>query len=93
MAIVISLKGDHQGSIVLTHNSVFYSRTKNIDIYHHYLRDELGVKRIKLSYVSIEKMIADDLIKSLTYGKFYSFIEEMRMTQEDHFSFATNRKL
>lgn len=35
--IVIPLKGDNQGSIALAHNLVFHSRTKHIDIQHHYM--------------------------------------------------------
>ena len=78
--IVIPLKGDNRGSIVLAHNPVFHSRTKHIDIQHHYIRDEVGAKRIELSYVSTEEMIADGLTKALTHVKFHNFIEQMRMT-------------
>ena len=74
------LKGDNQESIVLAYNAVFYSRTKYIDIQHHYIHDEGGAKRIELSYVPIEKRMADDLTKLLTHVKCYSFIEQMRMT-------------
>ena len=48
-SIVIPLKGDNQGSIALAHNPVFHSRTKHIDIQHHYIRDEVASKRIELS--------------------------------------------
>ncbi len=78
--IVIPLKGDNQGSIVLAHNPVFHSRTKHIDIQHHYIRDEVGAKRIELSYVPTEEMIADGLTMALTHVKFHNFIEQMRMT-------------
>ena len=43
--IVIPLKGDNQGSIALAHNPVFYSRTKHIDIQHHYIRDEVASQK------------------------------------------------
>lgn len=64
--IVIPLKSDNQGSIALAHNPVFHSRTKHIDIQHHYIRDEVGARRIKLSYVPTDQMIADGLTKVLT---------------------------
>lgn len=44
--VFIPLKGDNQGSIALAHNPVFHSRTKHIDIQHHYIRDEVASKRI-----------------------------------------------
>ena len=78
--IVIPLKGDNQGSIALAHNPVFHSRTKHIDIQHHYIRDEVASQRIQLSYVPTEEMIADGLTKALTHVKFHRFIEQMGMT-------------
>lgn len=68
--IVIPLKGDNQGSIALAHNPVFHSRTKHIDIQHHYIRDEVASKRIELSYVPTEQMIADGLTKALPTSSF-----------------------
>ena len=78
--IVIPLKGDNQGSIALAHNPVFHSRTKHIDIQHHYIRDEVASQRIQLSYVPTEEMIADGLTKALTHVKFHRFVEQMNMT-------------
>lgn len=79
-SMIIPLKGDNQGSIALAHNLVFHSRTKHIDIQHHYIRDEVASKRIELSYVPMNEMIADGLTKALTHVKFHGFVEPMRMT-------------
>lgn len=78
--IVIPLKGDNQGLIAMAHNPVFHSKTKHTDIQHHYIRDEVGTKRIELSYIPTDEMIANGLTKALTNVKFYNFIEQMRMT-------------
>ncbi len=78
--IVIPLKSDDQRSIALAHNPIFHSRTKHIDIQHHYIRDEVALKRIELSYVLTYQMIADSLTKALTHVKFHLFIEQMKMT-------------
>ena len=77
--IVISLKGDNQGSIALAYNPVFYSRTKHINIQHDYICDEVTSKRIDLSYIPTDQMIADGLTKALTHVKFHDFIEQMGM--------------
>lgn len=77
--IVISLKGDNQGSIALAHNPVFHSRNKHINIQHHYIHDEVAAQRIELSYIPTNEMIADGLTKALTHVKFHRFIEQMNM--------------
>lgn len=71
----ISLKKDNQGSNSLAHNPVFYARIKQINIQHNYICDKVAAKRIKLSYVPTEEMIADILTKPLTHIKFYRFIQ------------------
>lgn len=73
-SITIPLKGDNQGSIASAHNPVFHTRTKHIDIQHHYIRDEVAAQRIELSYVPTSEMIADGLTKALTHVKFHGFI-------------------
>lgn len=80
MPIVIPLKSDNQGSIALAHNPVFYFRTKHIDIQYHYIYNEIRTKRIELSYIPTDEIIANGLIKALTNVKFYNFIEQMKMT-------------
>lgn len=73
--IVIPLKRDNQGSIALAHNPVFYSKTKHINIQHHYIRNEVAAQRIQLSYIPTDEMIANGLTKALTHVKFHCFIE------------------
>lgn len=70
----ISLKNDNQSFIALAHNSVFYSKTKHINIQHHYIWDDVSSGRIKLIYVPNAKMIADNLTKLLTHAKFHGFL-------------------
>ena len=77
--IVIPLKGDNQSSIALAYNPVFHSRTKHIDIQHHYICDEVAAQRIQLSYIPTNEMIADGLTKALTHVKFHCFIEQINM--------------
>ena len=76
----VSFKGDNQGFFALAHNPVFHTSTKHIDIQYHYIWEEVEVKKIELTYVPISKMIANGLTKTLTYAKFYIFIEQMQIT-------------
>lgn len=44
--IVISLKEDNQDSIALAYNLVFHSKTKHIDIQHHYIYNKVATQKI-----------------------------------------------
>lgn len=75
----IILRGDNQSAIALANNPVLHQRTKHIDIQHHYIREEVDAKRIKLSYVPTAKMVADSLTKPLLSVKFNTFIKQLGM--------------
>ena len=73
----IELRGDNQGSIAL--NPVLHSRSKHIDIQHHYIRDEVTSGRINLTYISSEEMVADGLTKPLSNAKLQRFLRLLSM--------------
>lgn len=75
----ITIKGDNQSSISLAKNPVLHTRTKHIDIQHHYIRDEVTSGRINLVYTPTEEMLADGLTKPLSHVKFLNFIKQLRM--------------
>ena len=77
--VPITLKGDNQSSIALSNNPILHTRTKHIDIQHHYIRDEVTSGRINLVYTPTELMLADGLTKPLSSVKFLNFIREMHM--------------
>ena len=63
------LFNDNQGAGKLAENPIFHSRSKHIDIRHHFIRDVLATQPLKLSYLPTEKMIADVLTKPLMASK------------------------
>lgn len=76
----IILKGDHQSAIALANNPLCCNqRTKHIDIQHHYIRDEVDVERIELSYVPTAEMVANGLTKPLLSVKFNTFVKQLGM--------------
>jgi hypothetical protein len=55
----IPLLCDNESAIKLANNPVQHSRTKHIDIRHHFLRDHEAKGDISLRYVSTERQLAD----------------------------------
>ena len=64
---------DNQSCIKLARNPMFHTRSKHIDIRHHFIRETIENKSIDLTYCSTENMIADILTKPLARQKFEKF--------------------
>ncbi|GKB08286.1 hypothetical protein Tco_0836570 [Tanacetum coccineum] len=56
---------DNKGAIDLSKNPVLHSRTKHIEIRHHFLRDNVQKGNISIEKVASEDNIADILTKPL----------------------------
>ncbi|GKC66925.1 retrovirus-related pol polyprotein from transposon TNT 1-94 [Tanacetum coccineum] len=56
---------DNKGEIDLSKNPVLHSRTKHIEIHHHFLRDNLQKGNITIEKVTSKDKIADILTKPL----------------------------
>ena len=63
----IEIYGDNLGAQKLAKNNIFHSRTKHIDVRHHFLREKVSDEVILLKYLKTEEMPADALTK--TVGK------------------------
>ncbi|KAJ0391775.1 hypothetical protein P43SY_011182 [Pythium insidiosum] len=61
---------DNQSAIALAHNQGYHARTKHADIRHHYIRESINNKIIKLDYVETERQLADLLTKALATKRF-----------------------
>ncbi|KAI5063272.1 hypothetical protein GOP47_0021819 [Adiantum capillus-veneris] len=68
---------DSQSAIALAKNPVFHSKSKNIEVKYHVLRDILASKRIELVKVHTDENPMDALTKSLTSERFAHCIEMM----------------
>ncbi|GKE65855.1 hypothetical protein Tco_1520016 [Tanacetum coccineum] len=56
---------DNKGAIDLSRNPVQHSRTKHIEIHHHFLRDNVQKGNISIKKVASKDNIADILTKTL----------------------------
>ena len=67
---VISIQCDNTSAINLSKNPVLHSRSKHIDIRHHFLRDHVKKGDIKMTHIETEYNIADILTKPLNSERF-----------------------
>ena len=68
---------DNQGACQLIKNPVFHSRTKHIDIRHHFIREAYEENKIEPKYLSTEEMTADILTKGLFAPKHHTFLKAL----------------
>ncbi|GJY45968.1 retrovirus-related pol polyprotein from transposon TNT 1-94 [Tanacetum coccineum] len=75
---------DNKGAIDLSKNPVQHSRTKHIEIRHHFLRDNVQKGHITIEKVSSEDNIADILTKPLKRESFNYLRLEVPVTRVRH---------
>ena len=63
---------DTTSAINISKNLVQHSRTKHIDIRHHFIRELVENKSIIIEHVAIDKQLADIFTKALDSSKFIS---------------------
>ena len=67
------LFSDNQSAIRLVHNPEFHSRTKHIDITHHFLREHHRLGNINIQYIRTSDQLADLFTKDLPANRFSLF--------------------
>ena len=75
----IPLLCDNESAIKLANNPVNHSRTKHIDIRHHFLRDHEAKGDIALRHVSTEKQLADIFTEPLDESRFCALRSELNI--------------
>jgi hypothetical protein len=66
----VPLLCDNENAILLVDNPVEHSRTKHIDIRHHFLRDHQQRGDIDVCHISTENQLADIFTKPLDDKRF-----------------------
>ena len=64
--ITPTLFGDNQGAQALARNAVHHKLSKNFDIKHHFIRDQVKRKVLNLVYCPSSKNVADIMTKPLS---------------------------
>ena len=68
---------DNTSAICLTKNPVQHSRTKHIEIRHHFIRDHVQKGDVVLEYIATEKQLADIFTKPLMEDRFCTIRREL----------------
>jgi len=77
------LKKDNQASLMLIKNAHIHERLKHIDITYHHIQDLHKKNQISMNFIFSQNMIADELIKSLSWQNFKRFIEQLRLKSSE----------
>jgi hypothetical protein len=75
----VPLLCDNESAIRMADNPVEHSRTKHIDIRHHFLRDHQQKGYIEVFYVSTENQLADIFTKPLDESTFCKLRSELNV--------------
>ena len=82
----IPLLCDNKSAVKLTNNLVQHSRTKHIDIRHHFLRDHVAKNNISLEGVRTEDQLADIFTKPLDEATFCQLRNELNILDFSNFT-------
>ena len=66
----VPIKCDNTNAINLTKNPVLHSRTKHIEIRHHFLRDHVEKNDVTFEYIDTKNQLVDSFTKPLPSESF-----------------------
>jgi hypothetical protein len=75
----VALMCDNESAVKLATNPVQHSRTKHIDIQHHFLRDHVGKGDITIYSIGTDDQLADIFTKPLDETRFCTLRSEMNV--------------
>ena len=75
----IPIRCDNTSAINLTKNPIMHSRTKHIEIRHHFIRDHVQNGDCVVEFVETTKQLADIFTKPLAKENFFFIRRELGM--------------
>jgi hypothetical protein len=81
----VPLLCDNESAVKIANNPVQHSRTKHIDIRHHFVRDHVAKNDISLEGVRSENQLADIFTKPLDEATFCRLRSELNVLDSSNF--------
>jgi hypothetical protein len=75
----VPLLCDNDSAIKIAYNPCEYSKTKNLDIRHHFFRDHVTKVDIVISHVGTNDQLADIFTKPLDERRFHELQSELNI--------------
>ena len=72
---------DNTNAINLSKNPVHHSRTKHIEVRHHFLRDHITKNDIKLEFISTKEQLANIFTKPLDETQFVKIRRDLGISK------------
>ena len=76
---------DNESAIKIAENPVQHSKTKHIEIRHHFIRDHVAKGNIELLHVNTENQLADIFTKPLGEARFRELRHELNIVDISNF--------
>ena len=73
----VTIYCDNQGAVNLTKNALTVSRTKHVDIAHHFVRNRVNRGELSFKYIQTEQQLADFLTKPLGQSKLQAILRKL----------------
>ena len=78
----IPIRCDNTSGINLSKNPILHSRTKHIEIRHHFLRDHVQKGDCVLEFVKTKNQLANIVTKPLPKESFFTIRRELRIIDQ-----------
>ncbi|KAK7390792.1 hypothetical protein VNO78_18871 [Psophocarpus tetragonolobus] len=82
----IPLRCDNTSSINLTKNPVMHSRTKHIEVRHHFIRDHVLKGDREIEFIDTNNQLTDIFTKPLAKDKFFTIRNELGILDKAYVS-------
>jgi hypothetical protein len=80
----ITINCDNTSAISISKNPVVHSKTKDIPIKYHFLRDQVTQKVVKIVYVDTKEQITNIFTKPFPMSTFENLRQELGVIQKPH---------
>ncbi|KAJ3673965.1 hypothetical protein LUZ60_005957 [Juncus effusus] len=72
---------DNTSAICIAKNPVQYSKTKHIEIRHHFIRDHVDREDVEILHIGTDDQVADIFTKPLAYAQFFKLRLKLGMLE------------